>query len=71
MGGDAEGIEKVTYSDDSRVIRDSWRLVLLDARVLLDSQVLDIASTEDDVLVDLVRGSNLLLRSTFTAFRSE
>lgn len=71
MGGDTESIEKMTYSDDGRVIRNSWRLVLLDAGVLLDSQVLDIASTEDNVLVNLVRRRNFFIRSTFTAFRSE
>lgn len=60
-----------TYTNDSWVIGHGWRLVLLDAGVLLNSKILHIASSENDVLVDLIRGRNLLLWSAFSTFGSE
>ncbi len=52
-----------TYANNSWVIRHGRRLVLLDVGVILDAKILHIASTEDDVLVDLIRGANLLFRA--------
>lgn len=53
--------EQSTYPNNCRVIWHGWRgLVLLDARVLLDAEVLHIAAAEDDVLVNLFRWSNLV-----------
>ena len=50
-----------TYAKDCRVIRHRRRrrLGLLD--LVLYPEVLHIAATEDDVLVDVVRGSDLVL----------
>lgn len=56
-----------TYTKDGRVVGDGRRLVLLDARVLLDAEVLYIAAAEYNIFVDLVRRSNLLLRAAFAS----
>lgn len=64
-------VREGTHADDGWVIRNSRGLVLLDARVVLDSQVLHITASEDDVLVHLVGGRNLFVWPAFTAFCSE
>jgi hypothetical protein len=61
----------LTYAHNSRIIGHGRRLVLLDARVFLNSQVLDIAAAEHDVFVDLVGGSELLFGSTSSALCSK
>jgi hypothetical protein len=61
----------MTYSENGRVLRHGWRVVLLDGGSLLDTEILDIAAAEDDVLVHLVRGSYLFLGSSFATFRAE
>ena len=59
-----------TYSYNSRVIGHRG-LVFLDARVFLDAKVLHIATTENDVLVHLIRGTNLIFSpTTFCAERT-
>jgi len=55
-------------SDDCWVIRHRWGLVFLGARTLLDAEVFYIASTEDDVFVDGVRRTDLLLWTLLAAF---
>lgn len=51
---------ETTYSEDGRVVGHLRRLVLLGGGSFLDPQVLDIAASEDDVLVDLLRGLDLV-----------
>lgn len=53
-----------TYVDNGRVLGHSRRLVLLDSRVVLDPQVLDIAAAEDDVVVNLIGRCYLFFGST-------
>jgi hypothetical protein len=58
----------MTYADNCRVVWHGGGLVLLDAGVLLDSEIFHIASTEDDIFVDLVRRRDLFTTSpTFCA----
>lgn len=63
--------ENSTHSENGRVVwhlRRSWlRLFWL----LLDSQVLHIATTEDNVVVDGVVCGNLFGRVAFTTFGAE
>lgn len=47
-------VGKNTYTKDSGVIRDRRRLRLR-CSWLLNAEVLDIAATEDDIIVDLIR----------------
>lgn len=62
----------MTYSNDGRVIGDLGRLVLLGrGRGLLNSQVLHIATSKDDVFVDLIGGCYLLFRVTLSALCTE
>jgi hypothetical protein len=56
-----------TYPNNSRVIGHHRRLVLLDGRVLLNAEVLHVAASEHNVLVDLVGGTNLLFRPSSSA----
>lgn len=50
-----------TYTDNGRVVWHGWRLVLLGgSRTLLDAQIFHIATSEDDEVVDLIRGRYLL-----------
>lgn len=60
-----------TYADNGRVIRHSRRLALLDARVVLDAEILYIASTKDNVLVDLVGRADLIIGTPFATFCSK
>jgi hypothetical protein len=56
---------EMTYADNGWVIGHSWRLVLLDrARAFLDPQVLHIFAAKDDVFVNLVARSCLVVAST-------
>lgn len=65
----AEIGEMQTYTDNGRVVRNRRGLVLFGSTwALLDPQVLDIATTEDDVLIDLVRSRNLFFRVALSAF---
>ena len=56
-----------TYAEDGGIVGDGGWFVLLDARVLLDAEVLHVAAAEDNVLVDLVRGRDLVLRPASAA----
>lgn len=60
-----------TYTEDGGVIGDLRRLRLVLLGRLDDGQVLDIASTEDNVVVDLVVGRDLVVWVAATAFSSE
>lgn len=60
-----------TYADNGRVIGHDGRLVLLDARVFLNAKILHVAASKDNVLVDLIRGADLLFRATFSPLCSE
>lgn len=61
-----------TYSDNGRVIGDLGRIGLVrGAGRLLDSQILHIAATEDNIIVDLVRRRDLLIGRGFPAFGAE
>jgi hypothetical protein len=57
-----------TYSNNRGVIRHCGRLVLLDAGMLLNAKIFHIASAEDDILVDLIRGANLFLWPRLASF---
>lgn len=59
FGKKAPGAE--TYPDNGRVTGNGRRVVLLGRGTLLNSQVLDIASPEDDELVDLIGRGYLLV----------
>jgi hypothetical protein len=59
------------YSDNGWVIWHGGRLVLLDARGVLNSEVLHVASSEDDILVDLVRRTDLLFWPAFATLCTE
>lgn len=64
-----KGEQEQTYSDNSGVVGHNRRLVLLyRCWGLLDPQVFDICAAEDDVLIELVRGSNLLARLAVLGF---
>jgi len=60
-----------TYTEDGGVIGDLRRLRLVLLGRLDNGQVLDIASTEDNVVVDLVIGRDLVVWVAATAFSSE
>jgi len=60
-----------TYTEDGGVIGHLRRLRLVLLGRLDDGQVLDIASTEDNVVVDLVVGRDLVVWVAATAFSSE
>jgi len=53
-------------TEDRRVIRHCGRLLLLGGRrAFFNPQVLDICATEDDILIELLRGRDKLLRVRF------
>jgi hypothetical protein len=60
-----------TYVQDRGVFGHRGRSILLDARGVFDTEVLDITAAENDVLVDLVRGCYFFFRPTFTTLRTE
>lgn len=60
-----------TYVQDRRVFGHRGRSILLDARGVFNTEVLDITAAEDDVLVDLVRGCYFFFGPTFTTLRTE
>ena len=63
-----------TYTNNSRIVRHGRGFVFFDAGVFLDSQILHIAATKDDVFVNLVCGSDLTIRPGSPAsstFRTE
>ena len=60
-----------TYTEDGGVIGDLRRLRLVLLGRLDNGQVLDIASTEDNVVVDLVIGRDLVVWVAAAAFSSE
>lgn len=62
---------RATYTEDGGVIGDLRRLRLVLLGRLDNGQVLDIASTEDNVVVDLVIGRDLVVWVAATAFGSE
>lgn len=61
----------MTYAYDGRIIRHSWRLILLDVGMFFNPQVLDVAAAEDNVLVDLIGGRDLFFRSALATLGSE
>lgn len=63
--------ERQTYVDNSRVLGHGRRLVLFDARMVLDPQVLDIAAPENDVVVNLIGRCYLFFGSTPPALGAE
>lgn len=71
MGEKKKTTRGITHADDSRVFGHCRRVVLLDAGSILNSQVLHVAATEYDILVDLVGRRNLLFGTAFAAFRTE
>jgi hypothetical protein len=62
---------RATYTEDGGVIGDLRRLRLVLLGRLDNGQVLDIASTEDNVVVDLVIGRDLVVWVAATAFGAE
>lgn len=60
-----------TYVDNGRVLRHGRRLILLDAWVVFDPQVFDIAATENDVVINLVGGCYLFFGSVPSTLGSE
>ena len=62
---------RATYTEDGGVIGDLRRLRLVLLGRLDNGQVLDIASTEDNVVVDLVIGRDLVVWVAAAAFSSE
>ena len=62
---------RATYTEDGGVIGDLRRLRLVLLGRLDNGQVLDIASTEDNVVVDLVIGRDLVVWVATTAFGAE
>lgn len=50
-----------THTNNGRIIRHSGRLAFFGSRALFDPQILDIGATEDDIIIDLVGGWNLVL----------
>lgn len=62
----------MTYAEDGRVIGDSRPLILLSRnRSFFDAQVLHIATTKHNILVDLVRRCNLFLWILLASFGTE
>lgn len=61
----------MTYADNSRVIWHGGRLVLLDAGVFLDAEILHIAAAEDDILVDLIGGTDFVVGPPLAALCAE
>ena len=61
----------MTYTEDGGVIGDLRRLRLVLLGRLDNGQVLDVASTEDNVVVDLVVGRDLVVWVAAAAFGSE
>lgn len=60
-----------TYANNGRVIGHGRGLVLLDARMFLDAKILHVAASEDDILVDLIRGADLLFGTAFSPLSSK
>ena len=67
QSGGREQLQGITYAKDSRIIRHFRRLGLLDRSRGLDAEVLHIAASKDDIVVDLVGGRDLLVRVASTA----
>ena len=61
----------MTYANDGWIIRHSWRLILLDIRMVLNPQVFYVAAAEHDVLVDLIGGSDLFFGSALATLGTE
>lgn len=59
--------ELSTYAYNRRVIRNGG-LVLFDARVVLNSEILNVAAAENDIFVDLVRCGNLFIGLALSSF---
>lgn len=62
---------RATYTEDGGVIGDLRRLRLVLLGRLDNGQVLDIASTEDNVVVDLIIGRDLVVWIAAAAFGAE
>jgi hypothetical protein len=62
---------RATYTEDGGVIGDLRRLGLVLLGRLDNGQVLDIAATEDNVVVDLVIGRDLVVGVAAAAFGAE
>lgn len=60
-----------TYANNCGIVGHSGRVVLLHARVFLDTEILHVAASKDDILVDLVGRANLLFRTAFSSLGSE
>lgn len=61
-------VRGITHTDNGWILGHSWRwLGLLHAGMFFDAQVLHIAATEDDVLVNLIGRCYLLFRAAFAA----
>lgn len=61
-----------THTNNRRVIRHGWgRFVLFDAGMLFDPEIFHVASSKDDVFIDLVGRCNLILGTTASSFGSE
>ena len=55
---------KKTHPKDGWIVGHLWRLVV-SLGLFLDSEILDIASSKNDILIYVLRSWNLLFRSTF------
>ena len=58
----------MTYAKDRRIIGHLGRFILLRRSWCLNSEVLYIAASENDIIVDLIRRRDLLVRVASPAF---
>lgn len=70
-GQNAVACRDMTYSNNGRIIGHGRSFCLLEAGMLFDSQILHIAATKDNILVDLVRGSYLFCWPASASFCAE